>query len=223
MVFNHDDSLKFPQLKQHNSSLGRVYIVESGQFKGEVYPSITRVLAAAPKPGLDAWKKRVGKVEAARVSQRATTQGGNVHHLVECYLNNQELPTFGPNVAELWGYLKPWLDANITTVYAQEQNVLSRKLKVAGRADILAMVLTRRAVVDIKTSAREKTIDWIEDYLLQTTFYSLATYESTGVPFKHIVIPIVNPNGLQVFEVSPADYYGKLAKRIDEFYEKNSP
>lgn len=219
MAFRHDESLTFPTLKQHNLPIGRVYMVESGEHKGEVYPSITRVLAAKPKPALEAWKKRVGKAEAARVSQRATVQGGNVHRVVECYLNNRALPAYGPNVAELWKQLKPWLDQNITKVYAQEQDLCSHKLKVAGRTDILAEVLGRRAVVDVKTSLREKREEWVEDYLLQATFYSLAAYEATQVPFKRIVIPIVHPTGLQVFEASPMDYASTLVKRINEFYE----
>src|ERR1035437_166794 len=98
MPFVHDSSLNFPSLKQHNLSVGRVYLVENGPQAGQVYPSITRILAAKPKPGLEAWKKRVGPKEAARVSARASAQGGNVHKLSECYLGNETLPQYGPNV-----------------------------------------------------------------------------------------------------------------------------
>ena len=136
---------------------------------------------------------------------------------------NEELPEYGANVKELWQYLRPWLDKNITKVYAQEQDVYSKRLKVAGRMDLLAEVLGKCAVVDIKTSAKPKIDAWVQDYFLQCTFYSLAVYELTGVQFKSIVLPIVNPTGLQVFESSPAKHFDALVARIDEFYESYEP
>ena len=219
MPFIHDSSLTFPKLKQHNSSMGRVYLVEEGSYVGDVYPSITRTLAAKEKPGLAAWRKRVGNKEAARVSAVATAQGSNVHKLSECYLGNEELPEFGPNVKEMWRYLQPWLAENITKVYAQEQDVFSHTLKVAGRMDLLAEYRGENAVVDIKTSAREKLREYVQDYFLQTTFYALSVYELTGVKFKKLILPIVNPSGLQVFESTPGKHIDELVVRIEEFYE----
>lgn len=223
MAFRHDDSLIFPKLKQRNSSVGRVYLVEEGKHLGDVYPSITRILAAKEKPGLTAWRKRVGAKEAARVSQVATAQGGNVHRLSECYLGNEELPAFGPNVQEMWQHLQPWLAENVTKVYAQEQDVFSHTLEVAGRMDLLAEYRGENAVVDIKTAAREKLLEWVQDYFLQTTFYSLAVYELTGVRFKKLVLPIVNPSGMQVFESTPGKHIDELFSRINEFYETYDP
>lgn len=222
MAFNHDSLLNLPTLKQHNSSIGRVYMVEDGSDKGLVYPSITRILGSKVNPGLVRWRERVGAKEAARVSAVATSIGGNCHKRSECYLNNEELPVSSSSVMELWAHLRPWFDKNITTVFAQEQNVYSRKLKVAGRVDLLALVGGRRAVVDIKTAAKEKLEAWVQDYFLQLTFYSLAAYELTGKPFKHLVLPVVNPNGLQVFESTPAAHFDELRERIDEFYRSYS-
>ena len=218
MAFRHDDSLKFPTLKQHNSSIGRVYLVEDGSHKGNVYPSITRVLGSAPKPGLEAWKKRVGAKEAARISQRATIQGGNVHKLLECYLDNEPLPSMSTNVADLWNDVSPWLAEHVTCVFAQEQNVYSHKLRVAGRIDVLCEVDNAFAVLDLKTAAREKREEWVEDYFLQTTFYALGTYEVTGKLPGKLVLPVVSPYGLQIFESTPQKHFAELRRRIDEFY-----
>lgn len=219
MPFIHDASLSFPKLKQCATAAGRVYQVEEGVDHGAVYPSITRVLGAKPKPQLEAWKRRIGKTEAAKVSQRATVRGSSLHHLFEVYLNNEDLPERSPSVEEMWRSVRPWLDTNITKVYAQESDVYSKRLEVAGRMDLLAEVRGRRAVVDLKTATREKKEEWVEDYFLQATFYSLCVYELTGTPIKLIVLPIVNPTGLQVFEASPADYYHELKQRVDEFYD----
>lgn len=218
MAFSHDDSLKFPKLKQHNSSIGRVYSVEDGKHKGKVYPSITRVLSAKEKPALEAWKKRVGAKEAARITQVARVQGGNVHKLLECYLENEPLPEASPNVAELWGKVHPWFDAHITRVRAQEQDVFSHKLRVAGRMDLLADVDMDLAVVDLKTAKQEKLEAWVQDYFLQCTFYAVSVYELTGQLPKKIILPVVSPYGLQLFESTPAKHFAELQRRIDEFY-----
>lgn len=218
MKFKHNADLMFPRLKQVNSSVGRVYLIESGAHTGDVYPSITRILGAKPKPALEAWEKRVGKAEAARVRQTATVQGAGVHKLAECYLGNELLPDATPNVKELWRSLHPWLDEHITTVFAQEQDIYSHKLKVAGRMDLLAEVDHELAVVDIKTSKSEKKEDWIADYFLQATFYAVALYETMRLLPNHIYLPIVSPYGLQVFHSTPAQHFAELRSRIAEFY-----
>lgn len=218
-MFLHDDSLKFPLLKQCNLKAGRCYRAEDGKYKGRILPSITRVLGKKPKPQLEAWKVRVGPAEAARISAVATVQGSNIHNLQECYLKNQPLPRFSPNVGELWQYLHRWLDKTITCVYAQEQDVASFVLGVAGRLDLLAGVQGDvLAVIDAKSAARPKQERWIKDYFVQGTFYALAVYEITGRVVKKVLFPIVSPQGLQVFETTPAQHYQELRIRINDFY-----
>jgi PD-(D/E)XK nuclease superfamily len=213
------EPLPFPKLRQSNTSIGRVYHVVTGPQANNVYPSITRILAARPKPGLDAWKKRVGAAEAARVSVRATTQGSSIHKLTECFLGNLDLPQYSASVAELWQHLRPWLSNHVQTVYAQEQDVYSDRLKVAGRMDLLAEADFALTVLDVKTSARPKIDAYVEDYFLQGTFYACATYELTGLKVKNIVLPIVHPGGVQVFECPAMKHFDELRRRIDEYYE----
>lgn len=219
--FPHDASIVLPKLTQKNLESGRVYLVEDGAHKGAAYPSITRVLGAKPKPQLIAWRKRVGPAKAAAISKRATTQGTGFHTLAERFLNNEtDLGKPLPNVMELWQYTRPWLQKNITCVYRQEADVFSHKLAVAGRFDLLADVCGELAVVDFKTSTKEKKEEWVEDYLLQGTFYSLSVYELTQRKVKRIVILVAHPDGLQVFETKPMVHFDKLYYRINEYYEK---
>ncbi len=220
MTFIHDaEAFNFPTLKQVNLPTGRVYKVETGEFIGSVYPSITRVLGKKEKPALEAWKERVGPDEAARVSARATIQGSAVHKLAECHLNNEGLPKYMPHVAELWGYLRPWLDTHVQVVYAQEQDIFSDKLGVAGRMDILALIDDIVSIADVKTSTRPKIDEYVQDYYLQGTFYAVAIYERTGILPKRIVLPIVSPQGIQVFESTPMKHFDELVSRVTEFYE----
>lgn len=220
-MFVHDESLTFPKLRQVNLSTGRCYVAEEGENRGLVLPSITRILGKKPKPQLAAWKERLGPAEASRQSAIATVQGSALHKLMECHLNNQDLPRFGPNVAELWQHLRGWLNKNITVVYAQEQDVASHLLGAAGRLDLLALVNdTTITVVDAKSAKRPKRDEWIEDYFIQGTFYAMATYETTGQKVEQIVVVILNPEtGIQEFVTTPGKHYRELMVRIEDFYK----
>ena len=218
-MFHHHAALGLPRLEQRNLATGRVYAVVGTDL---VYPSITRVLAAKPKPHLAAWRKRVGDDEAKRISQAAAGRGTKLHSLAERYLGNEDLDTVEPHVMELWRYLRPWLDAHITGVYAQEVDLYSDKLMVAGRTDLVADVDGVPSIVDFKQANKPKKTEWVEDsYALQGTFYACALYERIGMKCKQIVFPIANPDGLQIFTFRPRDHFARLQQTIDFFYETN--
>jgi hypothetical protein len=219
------EPFEFPRLKQVNKPTGRVYEVASGPDAGASYPSITRVLGAKPKPQLEAWKRRVGKVEAEKISKEATDKGHLLHTLAEVYLaNHDDAVTDALNqcpdiVRTLWDALRPWLDTQIKAVHRQETDVYSTLLKVAGRFDLLATLVDGTlAVIDFKNSKRPKREEYVQDYYLQGTFYSLAVYERTGHMAKRIIVPVVSPEGLQIFETTPAEHFVALRERIAEYY-----
>lgn len=219
-MFRWDHSVTFPKMKQYNLESGRVYAVAEGEHKDTVYPSITRVLKAKPKPHLDQWKKKVGEEEAERVVQRAIARGNPLHEAVENYLRNEPLPKLTPIVKELWfSRLKPWIDENITCVYALEQDVYSDMFSVAGRLDCLAEIRGEEiAVVDFKNARRPKKLEWVEDYFIQGTFYALAVYERTGIPVKRICVPVSSPDEFQPFETVPMKHFKELYTTVKDFY-----
>jgi hypothetical protein len=220
MSFVQDASIAFPQLRQVNLPEGRVYAIESGKHIGTVLPSITRVLGAKPKPGLEAWKKSVGAKEATTVSSRATNRGTGLHLQAECFLGNQEMPKLWPHIAELWQYLRPWLVDHISTVYAQEQDVYSFILGVAGRFDLLADVDGVFSIVDFKQSNKPKKAEYMHDYYLQGSFYACAVYELTGRIVKQMVFPVTSPEGLVVWVQQPTmTLFEELRDRIAYFYQ----
>lgn len=215
-MFLHHPPLPLPLLEQRNLPTGRVYAVANTDL---VYPSITRVLGAKPKPHLTQWRKRVGEAEAARITHVAARRGTKLHTLAEQYLGNTTLDPVEPHVMELWRYLRPWLTAHITGVYAQEVDLYSDHLMVAGRTDLIADVDGVPSVVDFKQSNKPKKIEWVEEsYALQGTFYLLALYERTGLKCKQIVLPITSPEGTEIFVFNPKHYYAKLTTRIRDFY-----
>ena len=211
-MFHHHTPLGLPKLKQHNSTTGRVYSVVGTEL---VYPSITRVLGAKPKPELIAWQKRVGKKVAAQVSKTASGRGLKLHTLAEEYLGNLPIDDVEPHVMELWRHLHPWLDANITGVYEQEVDLYSDKLLVAGRTDLIAEVDGVLSIVDFKQSNKPKKEAYVQSYCVQGAFYALALYERTGMKCKQVVLPVASPEGLQVFTIRPMDYYDQLREAIN--------
>lgn len=218
MPFVHDDSIVLPKLKQQNLSTGRVYLVESGDHVGNVYPSITRVLGKKEKPQLEAWKKRVGAEKAEWERKIAIRKGSSLHSVAEYHLANKDLPKYMPDTAELWSHLRPWVNTHVSCVYHQEYDVYSDHLSVAGRGDVLADVQRELAIIDFKNAKRPKTEELLVDYRLQSTFYACCVYELTGRKVKKCYIPIAYPGGLQVVEFRPKDYIEQLIARIHDYY-----
>lgn len=188
---------------------GRVYVTPSGNR----YPSITTVLSTLSRQQIQNWQKRVGLKEATSVSTKAARRGTSVHTIVEKYLKNEP---FQPTID--FGIIKGLLEP-IGTIHAQEVTLWSDFFQVAGRVDCIAEFAGELAVIDFKTSAKPKRKEWIESYFLQTTFYSLAWEERTGIPIKKIVILMANGDGTSASYVeNPDDYRDNLQTVIDMFY-----
>lgn len=225
MSFTHLP-ITLPTLEQRTLETGRIYVVADGPHAGNTYPSITRVLGSRPKPHLDAWRKREGAEKADKITRQASTRGHTIHNLAELYINNQtqqvdQIETIlSYGTKDMWLQLKAWITAHISRVRAQEVDLYSHHLKVAGRTDLLADYDDVYSVIDFKNSTKLKDEKYIEDYKLQGTFYAVASYELTQTPIKQIVIPVVSPDGLQVFITRPGKHFSTLRHRIDDYYEK---
>lgn len=223
-MFEHG-SIALPELAQRNYADGRVYEVMTGPDKGRVFPSVTRMLGHAPKPQLEAWKKKQGPVKAEAIKRKAAERGHQLHALAELHLKNEPLTDVyvPPQVMEIWLRLRARLTKHITKVMAQEVDLYSVKLKIAGRTDCVAYWDNQLSIVDFKQADRPKNEKFIQDYYLQGTFYALALYERTGLVAKQIIVPISSPEGLQVFVTQPSKHYITLASRIKDFYVDYAP
>ena len=199
----------------------RLYPVPSG---GK-YPSITTVLSCNPekKAGIMKWRKRVGEEKANRISNRAATRGTAFHLMCEDYLNNRYDETkFKDKHLPLMMFknAKPTLN-RINNIYAQEAALYSDHLEIAGRVDCIAEFDGELSIIDLKTSAEEKKIEWIEDYLIQETAYGCMLYEQYKLKINKIVTIIACESGdTQVFVETPKkEYLQKLIGYID-LYKK---
>ena len=174
-----------------------------------VFPSVTTVLSRkTSKQSLDEWRARVGEEEANRVMKLATDRGTAVHNICENYILNKEY-TRGVMPTDMHTFLqiKPYLDLNVGSVYAVEAPLWSSRLKTAGRTDLLAGWQGVNSIIDFKTSKRPKKEEYIENYFIQATCYSLMAEERTALKFPQIVIVIaVDHEDPQIF-VRDRDQY----------------
>jgi genome maintenance exonuclease 1 len=190
-TFNH---VKIPQLDFELEAVtlesGRTYTTP----QGNVYKSITTALSKYNKQAIQEWRNAVGEEEAKRVSSLASRRGSAVHLAFEDYiankLNDMKIRMMMPNIKELFLQLKPEIDAHVGTVYSIEQALYSDKLQVAGRTDLIADWDEEIAVIDYKTSTKEKLEENIQNYFMQGTAYALMFEELVGKPIDKIVIAI---------------------------------
>jgi len=183
-MFNHIEC-ELPKLNRVTNEDGtRVYQTPTGNK----YPSVTTVTGLLKKQSIIEWRKRVGEVEANRISSTAARRGTRIHSLAEKYLLNE---TVNPDMfdIEMWNKFKPILH-NINNIYALEQSLFSDHLEVAGTVDCIAEYNGKMSVIDFKTSKRIKEKDNIHDYFMQCSAYAVAFEEMTKIPVPQIVILI---------------------------------
>jgi hypothetical protein len=171
----------------------RVYVTP----EGNVYPSITSILGRQPKPGIEAWKEKVGHQEANKIMKESSALGTMVHSLCEDYLYNEKLQCEDQEAISVFNRLR-FLLGNIDNIYCIEAPLHSDILKVAGTADCIAEYNGVLSVIDFKTSRKPKREDWIEDYFIQAFFYSAAFFEMTGALPEQIVILVAVRNSFEV-------------------------
>lgn len=218
-IFEH---VKLPQLqfdlKAETTDSGRLYTTPEGNR----YKSITTVLSHYNKQGIYEWRQAVGEEYANKVSRRAADRGNKVHKICEDYLNNEipelKMQLMMPDLKELFFKIKPFIDENIGKVYTQEQALYSDKYRIAGRVDLIAEWNGKVAVIDYKTSTKQKDEENIQNYFMQCTAYALMFAERTGIWIDDIVVLIATEEGpAQVFERQIHDYRQPLIEMIDKY------
>ena len=213
-MFDHVE-LEFEELKSITTSGSRVYETPDGTF-----PSITTVLGRKKAQFFKEWRARIGEEEANKITTQATRRGTKVHKVVENYILNQEdyFEDSLPHVREMFNTIKPYLDKNLDNIAGIEIPLWSKQLGVAGRCDCVADWKGQKAILDWKTSGKLKKREWVEEYFLQTTAYSIMFEERTKIPINNIVIVIAVENEEpQIFEEKSFDYWRLLETTLKEW------
>ena len=196
----------------------RLYEVGDGKW----YPSVTTVTSHRKKDSIIKWRKRVGEAETNKISGRASARGNKFHSMVESYLKNETVSFDDkePLASFLFKTAKETLH-RIDNIHLLESPLYSDSLRIAGRVDCIAEYDGELAVIDFKTSTKEKKESWIENYFVQETAYAAMYYERSGVKVDKIVTLIATEEGgMQIFEKYDLDYYYVLLEEyIQEFMQ----
>ena len=140
--------------------------------------------------------------------------------MCEDYLHNN--PDYGkgmmPNIISMFKQLQPWLDEHVDFIYGNELALFSHTLRTAGRCDLIAQIDGKPAILDFKTSTNEKKEEWIENYFLQVTAYSIMFEEMYGIPIDDVHVLISNENGtLSHFKKVPNDYITRCKQVFHDY------
>tara|TARA_R100000008_G_scaffold86609_1_gene80437 strand:- start:1106 stop:1786 length:681 start_codon:yes stop_codon:yes gene_type:complete len=186
------------------------------------YPSVTSITSFKNAAFFKNWRKKIGEDEANRITARATQRGSAFHSITEDYINGVlDLDTYlenNPLSVRMFQSAKSTLN-RIDKIHCLETFLFSHYLGLAGRVDCIAEFDGELAVIDFKTSTKEKQENYIEHYFVQETAYAAMFLERTGIEVKKVVTLIATEEGsIQVFEKYNLDDYLQLLKSyIEEF------
>jgi genome maintenance exonuclease 1 len=207
-MFNHVD-LILPKLERETIDGIRYYKVPTEEELLKLV-SITSVTSHFNKEIFVKWRKKVGDVEADRITKAATSRGTDMHTLTEMYLKNLDLPTVQPLSEFLFNISKSTLK-NINNIHSLEGSLYSRQLGIAGTVDCIAEYNGELAIIDFKTSKKPKPREWIDHYFVQCMAYGCMLYEISGIMIKKLVIIMACENGeCVVYEEYDKGKYIKL-------------
>lgn len=203
-----------PKLQEKLIKNKRHYISPNGSM----LPSVTTVLSLLSKAGIDAWKAHVGEAEASRVSGRAMVNGTELHSIIEQFLDNKIGEASTNEVSKkLFEQMKPEL-LKINNIRAQEIQLYSEKLGVAGRVDCVAEYDGILSVIDFKSASKKKQKSWILSYFLQATCYAEMFMELTKEKIQQVVILVsAEDNTVQAFVGDPKEYIERLLDVIEDY------
>jgi genome maintenance exonuclease 1 len=190
----------------------RHYVLPDGVTK---LKSVTTIISEkSDKTALYEWRKKVGEEEANRISTQAARRGTSIHKIAERYVLNEEniYRDEMPINVETFQSIQNILDKHVDNILGVELPLYSKALKCAGRTDLVAEYNGVVSIIDFKTSRKPKKLEWIENYLLQSTVYSMMfewTYK-IAVPQFVIIIAVDDEKTPQTFVMERSKYVDKV-------------
>lgn len=196
---------KPPKLIQKEVNGKRFYYDPLGKVlgKGVLLPSVTTITGALSEVGIGFWKRSVGEAVANKVQSRSLVNGTEMHSIIEDYLNNKFEGIKGdiipskyknPVSKALFTQAKEEL-GRINNIKAQEVQLYSMNLGVAGRVDCIAEFDGTLSVIDFKSAKKKKQKSYLKGYMCQATCYALMYEELTKEPIEQIVILVSAEDG----------------------------
>ena len=195
----------------------------------ENLPSVTTILKATEseekKAKLAEWKKKVGKKQAEIISREATSRGSSMHSYLEKFLLgklNKDL--LGDNVLEKMmadQIIENGLRNKLNEIWGCEAT-LYYPGKYAGAADCIGVYENKETIIDFKQSNKPKKEEWISEYFLQLSAYSLAHDKVYGSNISQGVILLCTKDNIFQRFIIDADilknYQDQFLKKVEQFY-----
>lgn len=210
-TFKHN-FVPYAELSTETINGQRHYVLPNGVTK---LKSVTTIIGEkTDKSALLEWRNRVGNEEANRISTQAARRGTSIHKLAENYLLNVDNYKSGEmpvNVETFVSGIKPLLDKHVDNLFGIELPLYSTALKCAGRTDLIAEYDGKLSIIDFKTSLKPKKEEWIENYFLQSTVYSMMFEWIYKISVPQIAILIaVDNDAPQTFVMERAKYVNRV-------------
>jgi genome maintenance exonuclease 1 len=178
--------------RQDGNGDGRVYVDGAGHR----IPSVTTILGKTKDmTHLIAWKKRIGEDKAKQVTEEAAGLGTTMHAHLEAYVLGEDRPG-GTNYGRIMA--KKMADViineglcDVDEVWGVETHLHFENLW-AGTTDLVGLFQGKPAIMDFKTTIRPKKREWVEDYKLQLSAYSMAHNLLFGTDIQTTVVFMVS-------------------------------
>ena len=196
-MFKHEP-LPRVKLKRVDSPEGRRYCTPEGKS----YKSVTTLLSENEPAGIIEWRKRVGEQEARKIMIKAANRGTYVHTQLENLINNPSyiIEESNPVKQEMVNLIWKFLRENMQVCYGTELQLYSDNLRLAGTTDLIAKINGVKYVVDFKTAAYPKDIEYIDNYHNQLSIYSYMVFERYELNIPNLLCIIATETGeLQTF------------------------
>lgn len=195
----------------------------------ENLPSVTTILKATEsdekKEKLEEWKKKVGHKQAEIISREATSRGSSMHDYLEKFLLGKlNMDLLGDNTREKMmadQIIENGLRKKLSEIWGCEAT-LYYPGKYAGAADCIGVYENKETIIDFKQSNKPKKEEWISEYFLQLSAYSLAHDKVYGSNITQGVILLCTKDNIyQRFIVDGEklkDYQNQFLEKVEQFY-----
>ena len=196
---------QYPELSR-TSNGSRRYIVA-----GKRLPSVTTILdACTDKTWLYEWKKRVGEVEAKRISTESSNIGTLVHSCLEHHIQKTQASKKNNLVYQLASKMADAIIVNglkhIPVVWGVEAKLYYEDL-YAGTTDLVGLWKNKPAIIDFKTTKNKKTKKDIQHYFLQGVAYAHAHNQMFDTNIETVVILMADREAKYFcFETEPGEF-----------------
>ena len=191
-------------------------------------PSVTTILSATQsdekRASLEAWKNKVGGIEADRIKNTAANRGTAMHSYLEMHINGENLLDLTIEGLAARSMAQTIIDKGLTELHEIWGNevVLYYPELYAGQTDLCGVYQGRDSIIDFKQSNKPKKDEWIEDYKLQLATYATAHDCVYGTKIEQGVILMCTPdNFFQRFIINGAqfrEYKWKWLDKVDHYY-----